>query len=64
MLLVVKIQHEGNLAAALVYMVKDSIIWAALVKVFGVRQNTTPHAATAAAGGVIIKEKVNYCCRW
>jgi hypothetical protein len=34
---VVIIQHEGNLAAALVYMVKDSMIWAALVKVFGVR---------------------------
>jgi hypothetical protein len=31
------IQQEGNLAAALVYMIKDSIIWAALVKVFGVR---------------------------
>ena len=51
LLLVVIIQQEGDLPAALVNMVIDSIIWAALVKVFGVRQNTTPHAATAAAAG-------------
>jgi len=35
-MLVVILQHEGNLAAALVYMVIDSNICAALVKVFGV----------------------------
>jgi hypothetical protein len=51
LLLVVIIQQEGDLPAALVNMVIDSSILAALVKVFGVRQNTTPHAATAAAGG-------------
>ena len=44
-------QQEGNLPAALVNMVIDSSILAALVKVFGVRQNTTPHAATAGGGG-------------
>ena len=57
-------QQEGNLPAALVNMVIDSSILAALVKVFGVRQNTTPHAAAGGGGGVIIKEKVNCCCRW
>jgi hypothetical protein len=61
---VVIIQQEGDLPAALVSIVIDSIILAALVKVFGVRQNTTPHAAAGGGGGVIIKEKVNYCCRW
>ncbi len=49
--MVVIIQQVGNLPAALVSMVIDSIILAALVKVFGVRQNTTPHAATAGGGG-------------
>jgi hypothetical protein len=51
LLLVVIIQQEGDLPAALVNMVIDSSILAALVKVFGVRQNTTPHAATAGGGG-------------
>ena len=51
LLLVVIIQQEGDLPAALVNMVIDSSILAALVKVSGVRQNTTPHAATAAAAG-------------
>jgi hypothetical protein len=37
LLLVVIIQQEGNLPAALVNMVTDSIIWAALVKVSDVR---------------------------
>jgi hypothetical protein len=37
LLLVVIIQQEGNLPAALVHMVIDSIIWAALVKVSDVR---------------------------
>jgi hypothetical protein len=37
LLLVVIVQQEGNLPAALVYMVIDSIILAALVKVFVVR---------------------------
>jgi hypothetical protein len=37
LLLVVIIQQEGNLPAALVYMVIDSIIWAAIVKVFDIR---------------------------
>ena len=50
LLLVVIIQQEDNLPAALDNMVIDSSILAALVKVFGVRQNTTPHAATAAGG--------------
>jgi hypothetical protein len=37
LLLVVIIQQEGNLPVALVYMVIDSIKWAAIVKVFDVR---------------------------
>jgi hypothetical protein len=37
LLLVVIIQQEGNLPAALVYMVIDSILLASLVKVFVVR---------------------------